>query len=344
MLSGDSLVGPREAQRLVALYQLDVLDSPSSECFERVVRLAARLFEVPVARIALVDAVREWCLAGQGELPVEVPREQSFADHVVRFGDLLVVEDATTSLSLFEHPLVVGEPGVRFLAGCPLRSASGAIVGALYVLGPKPRSIGAADRQMLRDLGGVADDELATRANRCFDEGTGLLLRRGLDIVGGHVVSRAHRRGEQISMLVVDIDTSPPPRRLRAVGAVEVSAPAPAGSGSDLEATVAIVAEVVSGVTRSSDIPARLPCDELVVLLPDTDQRRCLHVARRVAEEVERATADAGCAPVALQLAAATIDGSREQVSVAALLRRAEPLDLDLVRASSASSGGAEPS
>jgi GGDEF domain-containing protein len=339
LLPGEALVGPEEARRLVALYQLDVLDAAAGECFDRVVRLAARLFEVPYARICLVDAVREWCLAEHGNLASELPREQSIADLVARADDVTVWEDTRSSVPLKEHPFVTGKPGVGFVAGSPLRSASGAVVGALYLLGTKPRQLGPSEQQMLHDLAGIVDDELAMRANRCFDEQTGLLLRRGFDIVGAHVVSRARRRGEPVSLIVVDLDASASARRLRSLdGEQEPVTPAPAGSVAQLDAAVALVADVISAATRSSDVPARLPCDELAVLLPDTDERRCLRVARRIGEEIAGAAMLASCPPFAAQLAAATIDGALEELSIAALLRKAAPLDLELAVAGGASS------
>lgn len=333
--AGDAYLGPGEAQRLVALYQLDVLDSPSAECFDRVVRLASRMFEVPVARIALVDAVREWCLAGIGAFEGDVARELSFADQVVRAGDVLVVEDALTSLPWVDHPAVKGEPYVRFVAGCPLRSAAGAVVGALYVVGSKPRVLGPTDVQVLRDLAGVVDDELALRANRCFDERTGLLLRRGLDIVGNQVVSRAKRRGEPVSLVVLDVDTSPAVmRRNRLAGRA-------AHPATDVEAALELFARVIKDVTRSSDVPARLPCDELIVLLPDTDERRCAHVARRIVAELERAAPIGIADPFVVQVATATVDGCEDEMSLAELLRRAEPFERELAGSAQAPFGTA---
>jgi GGDEF domain-containing protein len=385
----------------VELYRLDILDSPSSECFERVARLAARLFEVPYVTIALVDAVREWCLARHGQLPSEAPRERSFADLVIRSGDLLAVEDAASSLAMFDHPLVVGPPKARFLAGHPLRCASGELLGAICLLAPGARKFGPAEAQLLRELAGVVEDELVLRANRCFDERTGLLLRRGLDIVAAHVASRASRRGEAVSLVVLDIDmlfeggtaderpatdqmaspmaatcatTSSEARAadLTAQGATSArrAAEKPAaglttqggtrgrraaeksaagrttllGARTDVQAAVDLVAGVVNGVTRSSDVPARLPCDEIVVLLPDTDDRRCATIARRLHDEIGHAVRRA--APpfgFVVHLATATLDDTSAEMSLAALLRTAEPFDMDLCGARRARAGAFKP-
>jgi hypothetical protein len=44
-----------EEQRLRALRALNVLDTPREERFDRIIRLAARVFEVPIAYVALID-------------------------------------------------------------------------------------------------------------------------------------------------------------------------------------------------------------------------------------------------------------------------------------------------
>ena len=47
---------PDEARRLATLYFLDILDSPPQEQFDRIARMAQRLFTVPMAAISFVDA------------------------------------------------------------------------------------------------------------------------------------------------------------------------------------------------------------------------------------------------------------------------------------------------
>ena len=55
-----------EARRLAALRELGVLDTPPEERFDRVTRLARRLFSVPIALVSLVDSERQWFKSIQG--------------------------------------------------------------------------------------------------------------------------------------------------------------------------------------------------------------------------------------------------------------------------------------
>lgn len=50
----------KEARRLEALRQLNLLDTPPAEAFDRITRMAARLFDLPIAAISLTDVDRQW--------------------------------------------------------------------------------------------------------------------------------------------------------------------------------------------------------------------------------------------------------------------------------------------
>ena len=49
-----------EVERIAELHNLHILDTPSEERFDRITRIATRLFDVPIALITLVDSNRQW--------------------------------------------------------------------------------------------------------------------------------------------------------------------------------------------------------------------------------------------------------------------------------------------
>src|SRR5687768_3984860 len=49
-----------ETARLDALRRLELLDSPPSEAFDRITRMAAQLFGLPIAAVSLTDSNRQW--------------------------------------------------------------------------------------------------------------------------------------------------------------------------------------------------------------------------------------------------------------------------------------------
>lgn len=148
-----------EPTRLAALSALDVLDTPAEPRFDRLTRLAALTFGVPIALISLVDKDRQWFKSRCGLDVEETPRSVAFCSHAVRLGDMLVVEDATQDARFRDNPLVTGEPHVRFYAGQPVFS-EGQAVGTLCIIDRQPRAFSDEHRQGLRDLAALVEVEL----------------------------------------------------------------------------------------------------------------------------------------------------------------------------------------
>ncbi|MEZ5360895.1 MAG: GAF domain-containing protein [Bryobacterales bacterium] len=152
-----------ESTRLQTLHSLGLLDTPPEERFDRVIRLARRIFDVPVAVISLVDAERQWFKSCLGLDVQETPREISFCGHTILSANALIVEDAQLDPRFCSNPLVTRPPHIRFYAGRPLFVGPGSAIGSLCVLDAKPRTFSSADHDSLRDLAAIVADELKRR-------------------------------------------------------------------------------------------------------------------------------------------------------------------------------------
>ena len=62
-----------EVSRLDILHSLDILDTLPEERFDRLTRLAKRLFGVPTALISFIDSNRHWTKSNAGPAAKEVP-------------------------------------------------------------------------------------------------------------------------------------------------------------------------------------------------------------------------------------------------------------------------------
>lgn len=149
-----------ESDRLAALRRLCILDTPPEERFDRITRLAAITFGVPIALVSLVDSQRQWFKSTQGLDVRETPRSLSFCGHALFSPDLLLVPDALADHRFRDNPLVTGEPFVRFYAGCPLRGRSGHAVGTLCLIGREPRVLSPREAELLRGLAAWVENEL----------------------------------------------------------------------------------------------------------------------------------------------------------------------------------------
>ncbi len=120
-----------EADRLEALRQLNRLDTGTSEAFDRITRLASRLFNVPIALVSLIDQDRQWFKSRVGLQTRETPRESSFCAYAIQSDQVMVVPDATRDERFLTNPMVVGDPSVRFYAGAPLITREGFGIGTV---------------------------------------------------------------------------------------------------------------------------------------------------------------------------------------------------------------------
>lgn len=151
-----------EAQRITALRSLGLLDTLPEERFERITRIAQRLFDVPIASLTLIDANRQWFKSCIGMPGQESPRDIAFCAHAILSDDVLVIPDALDDPRFSDNPLVTGEPHIRFYAGMPLSGPGGFKVGTLCIIDSRPRHFSAADRHTLKDLAAWAENEVNT--------------------------------------------------------------------------------------------------------------------------------------------------------------------------------------
>lgn len=149
----------QELLRLAALCASGLLDTPADERFDRITRLAAQFFDVPIALVSLVDEQRQWFKSRYGLEARETPRSQAFCAHAVQQRQLLMIEDALLDARFVANPLVTGGPLIRFYAGQPVFSSDGHALGTLCVIDTKPRRLDAAQIASLRDFAKLVEDE-----------------------------------------------------------------------------------------------------------------------------------------------------------------------------------------
>ena len=153
--------------RLAALRQTALLDTPPEEGFDRLTRMAARLLGASTSLISLVAADRQFFKSAIG-LPEPLasqriaPLSFSFCSTVVSTGEPLIVEDAR------RHPLLRHSPAVRELgwvsyAGVPLITREGHVVGSFCVVDRMPRLWSERDIALLQDLAASAITEAELR-------------------------------------------------------------------------------------------------------------------------------------------------------------------------------------
>jgi sigma-B regulation protein RsbU (phosphoserine phosphatase) len=152
----------REQERVAAVQSLDLIDTAPEERFDKIVRMAQELFDVPLVAINLIDEKKQFTKAATLDAWASrtAPREESFCSTTIGEDGTLVVVDATEDPRFKSNPMVTGKANIRFYAGHPLTN-HGQRVGALCLVDSKPRTFTETEQRMLSDLATWVERELA---------------------------------------------------------------------------------------------------------------------------------------------------------------------------------------
>lgn len=142
-----------EAERLASLVRYGVLDTDFEESFDRLTRLAAKLFNTPISLVSLVDKDRQWFKSAHGLNARETPRSVAFCAHAILGDDVFIVPNANNDERFKDNPLVTDDPHVCFYAGAPLKTPDGYNLGTFCVIDHEPRDgLNDSDQKALTDF------------------------------------------------------------------------------------------------------------------------------------------------------------------------------------------------
>jgi predicted PurR-regulated permease PerM len=167
-------IPPDEEERLATLAALNLLDTEAEPVFDRITAKLARVFEVPIALISLMDRDRQFFKSQIG-LPMELAkarqtaRNVSVCGHVVAKNQVMVIEDLARDRRFANNPLLK-EHGIRFYAGVPLLAPNGQPIGSLCLMDLKPRQLTEREKRLLQEYANEVMEEIAKRAPQIFAE------------------------------------------------------------------------------------------------------------------------------------------------------------------------------
>lgn len=183
-----------DPDRLAALADTGLLDTPPEEIFDCLAGLARRILNAPAALVTLVHSDRQFfksCLGLAEPWPTdrESPISHSFCQHAVTQRRPLIIENA------LDHPLVQDNPAIQDMAivsyiGVPLITGDGHVLGTLCVVDSKPHAWSDADLATLTDLARHAVTEIELRR----------LLRHAHEHQEERLVEERQRAMKQLSL------------------------------------------------------------------------------------------------------------------------------------------------
>ncbi|TNI61222.1 sensor domain-containing diguanylate cyclase [Aeromonas media] len=197
-------IPPDEAERLHLLHALRILDTPSEEVFDRITRLVARILDVPIALVSLVDTDRQWFKSRIGIDVNETPRELAFCAHAIAQTSPLIVTDTTQDSRFMSNALVTGDPNIRFYAGVPLRSIGGLSIGTLCAIDSKPRQLNPGEVSILFDLAALVSKEMQMREAMLLSHARSEQAIQAMEDVEARFRTIFERAGVGIAMVAPD--------------------------------------------------------------------------------------------------------------------------------------------
>ena len=298
-----------EKLRIEDLRSFKILDTPAEQAYDDVVKLASYICDTPIALISLIDEDRQWFKARVGLNAMETPRGQAFCAHAIMDPDrVMEVPDTQQDARFVDNPLVTGDPGIRFYAGAPLLTPSGAALGTVCVIDRVPRKLTERQSEALQALSRQVvqllalrrvntELELVTKAQTLrhqqlenqqrrieelnhdlqeqtlTDPLTALKNRRAFDTLLSHEFARSLRSKSPLCLLMVDAD--------------HFKAYNDAFGHVAGDQALMFIALAIKSQARAYDHVARYGGEEFCVILPDTQLNEALVVAERIRDSIK---------------------------------------------------------
>lgn len=148
-------ISAEETARLDELYKYEILNTSEEPIFDQIVQTAAKIFNVPIALLSMVDLNEVFFKAKVGIPGSLFPRNTSLCTVAILQSSPLVIHQGETAQCLLNNPMIAAEYGLKFYASIPLVTPNDLIIGTLSIADTTRRSFSAHELDILQDLAKV---------------------------------------------------------------------------------------------------------------------------------------------------------------------------------------------
>jgi diguanylate cyclase (GGDEF)-like protein len=196
----------------IGLAKAALFDMESAERFERLTRMARRLFDVPIVALDLerpaAAGADAWLLESGGcAEPTEASRSaQALLGWAKAQARPTVIADIERATCAGLTPDTGAAIGIRAIAALPLLDDAGRRMGSVLLADTRPHALAEEDMALLADLACGLAMEINAQRLSTVDELTGLNNRRGFDRAGRQLLELCRRHANELLLVSFDLN------------------------------------------------------------------------------------------------------------------------------------------
>ncbi|MDF3034154.1 MAG: diguanylate cyclase [Alphaproteobacteria bacterium] len=272
-----------------ALRSFDVVDEALKEKFERIIRLARNLFDVPIAAVSFMDEQRTRFKSLLETKVLETPHESSFCKHVLSQEEIFNVPETILDERFRNNPYVLGDPHIRFYAGYPVE-LNRQKLGTVSIADSKSRYFSKSQLILLKDVAALVETEIQNytistdkgklasdldqaRMASMADPLTGLWNRQGIYNILRYRMDEYLLSGIGFAVALLDID-----------GFKNINDTYGHEAGD--QALTAIAKSLMAGC-RETDAIGRWGGEEFLLLINEPVSHNVFEIAERIRAKIE---------------------------------------------------------
>lgn len=316
-----------EEERLKSLRDLDILDSPAEERFDRITRVAARSLDVKYSEINFIDESRQWSKSQFGTTEPVCDRKDSFCAETMLDDGVTVISDATEHEQFCAKAPVTNPPHIRFYMSATVNTPDGLPAGTLCVFDDEPAHPGEREEKIIRDLGNIVEGELdyhllSNEQTRLIGELEEAERRASTDSLTG-----AWRKDMIIEVLERELDRAERENLDLSVGMLDIDRFKSVNDryGHQIgDRVLEMVAERIRRAFRTYDALGRYGGEEFLVVFVEAGADQSAEVAERIRHAVDESPVETGKGGVETSVSIGVATRSNSSDSAEELIGKAD--------------------
>ena len=145
-------ISSTERLRRAALAEYAIFKSGEDKDYDQLTFLAAKICQVPVAKISIIGKNNIWYKSAYGTQLAELPRENALCEHSIHTSEEIFIINSGEHPGLFENARNIYDREYHFYAGVPLLNANGHAIAVFCIFDTRIRELDEDQKKSLLAL------------------------------------------------------------------------------------------------------------------------------------------------------------------------------------------------